>query len=82
MTSGFIASRLRAVSRRVSPLVVDGVGRQALGRDLEARARARRGLEEEVDDGAPAQRRHLLDGPGVDLEEGLGQVDDLQDLVG
>ena len=58
-----MASSVSAVSARVSPLVVEELDaeklmtspRKALAGDLEARARARRGLEEEVDDGSTAQ---------------------------
>src|SRR3954451_18671722 len=42
---------------------VDDVGGQSLGSDLERRPRAGRVLEEEIDDGAPAQCRQLLDRP-------------------
>src|SRR5262249_8086748 len=52
------------------------------GGDLERGARARRRLEEEVDDGLAAQRRHLLERPVEDLEEGLGEVEDGGDVLG
>ena len=54
----------------------DDVGAEPLGGQLEARAGARGGLVEEVDDGAAAQRGHLLDLPAGDLGERLGAVED------
>ena len=89
MKSGAIASRLRAVSSSVSPLTklergrgeVDRVGRQALFGQLERRARARRGLDEEVDDRLAAQRRDLLDLARADLGEALRGVEDQRDLL-
>ena len=59
----------------------DVVGAQALGGDLERRARARAGLVEEADDRLAAQRRHLLDVALGDLLEGVGGVDQEEDLV-
>ena len=61
---------------------VDRVGAHALGRDLERGAGPGRVLEEQVDDGAAAQGRHLLDGPLADLEEGLGQIQEVDDVGG
>ena len=88
--SGAIASRFSAVSTSVSPLTTRGRARgdvervrgQPLLGDLERRARARAGLEEEVDDRLAAQRRHLLDRPGADLLHRLGGVEDQHDLLG
>ena len=57
----------------------DDVGREPLGGQLEARAGARRRLVEEVDHGAPAQGRHLLDLSPGHLGEGLGPVQDALD---
>ena len=77
-----IASRFRAVSTSVSPLRTlepDGdvhrVGRQALLGELERDARARRVLEEQIDDRRAAERRHLLDGALADLLERLGGIE-------
>ena len=82
--SGDIASRLRTVSSSVSPFVTldvavgdaQRVGAQPLLGDLERRARPRARLEEQVDDGPAAQRRHLLDRPRADLLHRLGGVED------
>ena len=57
------------------------VGAQPLLGDLEGRAGAGAGLEEEVDHRAPAQRRDLLDGPAADLLHRHGGVEDQRDLV-
>ena len=61
---------------------VQRVGAQALLGDLERRAGARARLEEQVDDGAAAQRRHLLDGAPADFLHRLGGVEDEHDLLG
>ena len=55
--------------RRARDVEVDHVGRQPLGGDLERRARARRVLEEQVEDALAAQQRHLLHLALVDAEE-------------
>ncbi len=60
---------------------VDPVGGQALGRNLERGAGARRRLQEQVDDRLAAQGGHLLDGPIRDLQEALAQVEDGGDLL-
>ena len=86
--SGSIASSVRAVSRMLSAFFsararrreVDHVGREPLARDLEAGARARRGLEEQVDDGAAAQGRDLLHLALADLDHVLGGVEDALDV--
>ena len=85
-----IASRLRAVSTSVSPfdtLEPDAAtftvsARQPLLGELERDARARRRLEEQIDDRRAAQRRHLLDRALADLLERLGGVENEPDLVG
>ena len=85
-----IASRFRAVSTSVSPLETDEpavghvhrVGAQPLLGELERDARAGGGLEEQVDDGLAAERRHLLDRPLAHFLERLGRVEDEPDLVG
>ena len=84
-----IASRFRAVSTSVSPLLTlepdDGdvhrVGREALLGELERDARARRRLEEQVHDRRAAQRRDLLDRPLADLLERLRGVEDEANLI-
>src|SRR5262245_32963607 len=60
---------------------VEGVGRQALLGDLEGAARARRGLDEEVDHRLTAQGGDLLDLPLADLGEALRRVEDEGDLL-
>ena len=88
--SGFIASRFLAVSSSVSPFVHarggggdrEAVRRQHPLRDLERRARARRGLVEEVDDRLAAQGRDLLDRPVQDLLEAVRGVEDGLDVAG
>jgi hypothetical protein len=70
-----IAATVSIVSRRLSPLF------RLLRRRLERQAGPRRVLEEHVADGAPAQRRHLRVGPGVDLDHVVGQVEEASDGV-
>ena len=85
-----IASRLRAVSTSVSPLLTEEPAaatftvsaREPLLGELEGDAGPGGGLEEEVDDGLAAQRRHLLDRPLADFLERLGGVEDEPDLLG
>ena len=64
-----VLQRLALLHARPAGREVHDVGAQALGRELEGRARARRGLVEEVQDGAPAQGRDLLDLAVGDLGE-------------
>src|SRR5262249_10473854 len=59
---------------------VDHVRRQTLAGDLEARARAGRRLEEQVDDRAAAQRRDLLHLALPDLAHVIGGVEQAFDL--
>src|ERR1051325_1746971 len=61
---------------------VDGVGAQALLGELERDPGPGGGLEEEIDDGLAAERRHLLDGALADFLERLGGVEDEPDLPG
>src|SRR6185312_2716030 len=61
---------------------VDRVRREALLRQLEGDAGARRGLEEEVDDRLAAKDGDLLDRALADLLEGLGGIQDRADLGG
>ena len=55
-----VEQRLALGRRRRADVEVDHVGGQALGGDLERRARARRVLEEQVEHRLAAQQRHLL----------------------
>ena len=55
-----VLQRLALVHRRAGGLDAERVGGEPLRRELEARGRARRRLEEEVDDEPPLERRQLL----------------------
>ena len=57
------------------------IGRQPLGRRLERQPGSRRVLEEHVADRAPAQRRHLRVGPGVDVDHVVGEVEEALDRL-
>ena len=61
---------------------VDHVGREALGGKLEGDPGARRGLEEQVADGAAPQDGHLLDRASAHLPEGVGGLQHELDLAG
>ena len=76
-----VLERLALVDRRAGAAHRDDVGAQALGGQLEARRGAGGGLVEEVDHGAAAQRRDLLDLASGDLGERVGAVEDALDLV-
>src|SRR5256885_3892928 len=56
---------------------VDDVGREALGRDLEGGACARRGLEEQIEHALAAQQRYFLHLALGDADEGFRRVEDL-----
>ena len=58
-----------------------GVGREPLGREVVARRGARRGLPEQVDDGAPAEGRDLLDVSLEHREEALRGVQQQLDVA-
>ena len=58
-----VLERLALVDARARRADADDVGAEPLGGELEARARPRRGLVEEVDDRASAERGNLLDLP-------------------
>src|SRR6185503_15311570 len=60
----------------------DGVRAEPLLGQLEAQPGARARLEEEVRRGQPAQGGNLRDRPVEDFAEGLGRVQDGEDLVG
>jgi hypothetical protein len=72
---------LALVDRRSNRLDADHVGREALGGKLEGREGSGARLVEEVDDGAAAERRHLLDVAAPDLGEALGAVEDAVHLL-
>ncbi len=57
------------------------VGAEAFGGELERRARARRGLEEQQHHGHAAQGRDLLDAAVADVLERLGQVQKFSNLA-
>ena len=71
-----VLQRLALVDARAGRADADHVGAEPLGGELEARARAGRGLVEQVDNGPAAERRDLLDLPPGDLDEGLGAIED------
>src|SRR5438477_446302 len=79
-----IASRLRDPGgyRGAALGDVHRVGAQALLGELERDPGPGGGLEEEIDDGLAAERRHLLDGALADFLERLGGVEDEPDLPG
>ena len=60
---------------------VDGIGRQSLFGELERDARARRILEEEIDDRRAAQCRHFFDRSFTDFLERLGRIEDEPNLI-
>src|SRR3989449_10724564 len=63
--------------RRKRDVEVDDVGREALGRDLEGGAGARRGLEEQIEHALAAQQRYFLHLALGDTDEGFRRVEDL-----
>ena len=83
-----MAFRVAAVSSSVSPLLteevddrhVDHVGAQPLAGQLEAGARSRRVLEEQVDQRAPAQQVALCLARTVEQHVALRQVEQMADL--
>ncbi len=85
-----IAESVSAVSASDSPLTVAEVDAEKFSPSAERRLAAISklvrvrvlGLEEEVDDGAAAQRRQLLDAALVDLLEGVRGVEDQRDVLG
>jgi hypothetical protein len=68
-------------ARRRARADVDDVGREALAGELERRARARRGLVEEVDHRLAAQGRHLAHLTLRHVEEDLGRVEEARQLA-
>jgi hypothetical protein len=77
---GRVDQGLALLDRRPGDRHVDDVGAQALGGQLEGGAGARRALEEQVDDRAPAKHIELLVGPPVDLDVAVGEVEQDADL--
>src|SRR5579872_504557 len=61
---------------------IDNIRAQANGGELEARARARGRLDEEIDDSLAAQGGDFLDGPLADRLEAAGGVEDSGDFLG
>ena len=84
-----MASMLRMVSRRLSPLeteLVDveklsGDGRQPFFGKFEGNAGAGAVFEEKIDDGLAAQRGHLLDFALQHLVKIVGSVEDEGDVL-
>ena len=72
---------LALLDRRAGGLDGHDVRGQALGGELEARRRPRRGLEEEVHDRASAQRRQLLDVALQRPREGAGEREQALDVL-
>src|SRR5213594_969301 len=79
--SGGVDQGLALLHRAAACRHVDGVGGEALFRELERDAGARGGFEEQVDYGLAAERRDFLDRPLGDFLEGLGGIEDEPDLV-
>ena len=77
-----VDQRLALLDRAPCDRHVDDVAAEALAGELERGARARRVLEEEVDDRAAAQQRLLLVGLAILLDIALGAVEKLRDVVG
>ena len=86
MQSGDIASRLRAVSRSVSPgsgnANVDCVGRKAFGSDLEGGSGSRRRFEKEIDDCASPKLGYLLYFAMRDIAKLYRRIEQVRDLAG
>ena len=89
MQSGAIASRLRAVSSSVSPLLTLEVETLMLTASAESRLAAISkevrvrvdDLEEEVDDCAASQSRHLFDLATGDVAERFSRVEQVSDFA-
>src|SRR5689334_23187252 len=60
---------------------VHGIGGKSFRRDFERSSRARGGFEEEIDDGAAAQRRHFLDLAFGDVAKSFSSVEQVRDLA-
>ncbi len=90
IASARIALSVTAVSISVSPFFtlelrrmhVDHVGAEPLAGDLEAQQRARRVLEEGVDDRQPGELVGVLLGLAVERDPLLGLVEQVEDFVG
>ena len=72
-----VEQRLALRLRGDGDVQVDHVGGQALRRDLERGAGARRGLEEQIEDALAAQQRHLFHFAFGDADERFGGIEDL-----
>jgi hypothetical protein len=77
-----VDQRLAFLHRRVADRHVHHVGAEALAGKLERGLRARRGLEEQVDDGAPAQRGALLLDLAIEVDIFVGEIEQADDVVG
>ena len=77
-----IAQCFALAQRRGLSGEIDNVGVEPHRRQLEADARAGGWLDEQVNHGASAQGRHLLDGALTDRLKGAGRVEDGVNLLG
>ena len=77
-----VAQALALVDAARRDREVHRVGAEPLGGGVEARARARRVLEEQADDVLAAQRRHLRDRPLRDLDHVIGELQQAMDVGG
>ena len=77
-----IDDRLALFDRTGGDRHVDDVGAKAFGGQLERGARARRGFEEQIDQGAAAEHGVFLVGAAVLFDVALGGVEQIGDLVG
>ncbi len=78
---GGVDEALAFADARSAGREIDGVGAQALGRKVEARPRARRRLEEEVDDHLALEIGQFLAPPLAHLDEFFSPIEDYLDLT-
>ena len=76
-----VEERFALLDRRARRRDVHDVGRERLRRELEGDARACRGLGEEEDHRAAAERRRAADRPREDLEHPVSGIEDVLDLL-
>ena len=76
-----VEERFTLLDRRARRRDVHDVGRERLRRELEGDARACRGLGEEEDHRAAAERRRAADRPREDLEHPVRGIEDVLDLL-
>src|SRR5688500_18005098 len=76
-----IDERLALRDARARRCDVDRIGAETLLCKLERDPRSRRALEEKIDNGGPAKRRHFLDRSFADFLERLGGVQNQEDLL-